>query len=64
MTMSPTGSEPVIRWSLVAPAPTVTAATAAVVKSVICLVIAACPVSLWARLSAIVRRIWPGFRNA
>ena len=47
-----------------APASTVTAAVAAVVKSVICRVIAACPVRLWPRLSAIVRRVWPGFSSA
>ena len=66
MTMSPIASEPVIRWSLIEPAPEsrVTEATAAVAKSIICRAIAACPVWLWARLSAIVRRIWPGFRNA
>ena len=72
---SPTASEPVtstvlaaedIRWSLVEPAPasTVTAAVVAAAKSIICRAIAACSVRLWVRLSAVVRRIWPGFRNA
>ena len=39
-------------------------ATVAAAKSIICRAIAACPVRLWVRLSAIVRNIWPGFRNA
>ena len=33
-------------------------------KAIVCRLIAACPVRLWTRLSAIVRRIWPGFRDA
>ena len=71
MTMSPTVIEPIlaaddIRWLLVEPAPssTVTEAVAAVVKSVICRVVAACPVRRWPRLSAIARRLWPGFSSA
>ena len=52
------------RWSLDEPALTIPKATAAVVKSVICRLIAACPCWLWAPLSALVRRIWPGFESA
>jgi len=37
---------------------------AAVTKTVICRAIAACPFRYWTRLSAIVRRLWPGFRDA
>ena len=33
-------------------------------KATICRVIVACPVRLWPGLSVIVRRIWPGFRDA
>lgn len=56
-----------INWSLGEPEPAtcrrIDEATIAAAKSTICRVIAACPVHRWARLSAIVRRLWSGFRN-
>ena len=35
-----------------------------VTKAGLCRLIAAAPVQRWAQLSALVRRIWPGFRDA
>ena len=36
----------------------------AIAKAALCRVIATCPVRYWARMSAIVRRVWGGFRDA
>lgn len=34
------------------------------VKALLCRAIAACPPGAWPRLSALVRRLWPGFGRA
>ena len=66
MTTSPTAMKPVTS-AVLADADiqgSLDDATATAAKAITCGAIAACPVRLWPRLSALVRRIWSGFRNA